>query len=85
MLSVVLFRQVGCLCVAELSLTLVLIQQTLPRGCKRIYARVSACKKKKKKWQSARLSIGVDQLNMTREPAVRDIMPQTQGNTKGQV
>lgn len=88
--SVVLFQQVGCLCATELSLTLVLIQQTLPRGCSKFMRMCPRAKKKEKEkekhhvWQRARLSIGYDQLNMTWKP-VRDIMPQTQCNTKGQV
>lgn len=46
--SVVLFQQVGCLCATELSLTLVLIQQTLPRGCSKFMRMCPRAKKKKK-------------------------------------
>lgn len=45
--SVVLFQQVGCLCATELSLTLVLIQQTLPRGCSKFMRMCPRAKKKK--------------------------------------
>lgn len=42
--SVVLFEPAGCLCAAELSLTLVFDSPNIAEGMRQIHAHVSACK-----------------------------------------